>query len=226
MTTKQFKYTVQKFDAANRTAEVVFSDGSWAVVPLVPFPSVNSFHDDLDALVRPYAPSAQELAIRETEVSNAAAAKLLQMVGIERGTDALDVRGGVVNNPEALLITPEKSLDELKADKNEQINAARMAANLSTFPFMGKRIQCDELSRGDIDAIQGKVARTGELPGNFPGAWKTLDNDYVAIPDAATWDAFYDAMIDQGTANFQKAQALKAQLAGAQTLEEVAAIAW
>lgn len=114
-----------------------------------------------------------------------------------------------------------RSVDDLKRQKNAEINAARLAANRSTFNFAGKAIACDELSRGDIDGINGIVALTKSLPPGFPGGWKAVDNTYVSITDVATWVAFYGAMVQQGTANFIHAQQLKAQLAAASTPIEV-----
>ena len=113
-----------------------------------------------------------------------------------------------------------------KTAKALEINLARAAANQSTFTFAGKQIACDQLSRSDIDAINGRVATRGTLPPSFPGAWKAVDNTYVGIPDVATWNAFYDAMVAQGTVNFVKAQTLKAALAAANTPAEIAAVTW
>ena len=118
------------------------------------------------------------------------------------------------------------SLEAAKARKRAEINTARLAANRSTFTFAGKEIQCDELSRSDIDGVQGYVARHSLLPASFPGGWKTVDNSFVAIPDVETWDAFYGAMLAQGTANFMKAQGLKADVDAATTIEEVNAVMW
>lgn len=120
----------------------------------------------------------------------------------------------------------EIPLEEFKRRKNLEINAARQRANSTYFVFATKQIACDPLSRGDIDGIQGKVARTGTFPVNFPNAWKALDNTWVAIPDVATWDSFYDAMLAQGTTNFAHAQSLKQLLAAATTVAEINAITW
>jgi hypothetical protein len=114
----------------------------------------------------------------------------------------------------------------MKLRKKAEINAARLKANRSTFTYNGKAIACDELSRSDIDGVQAKVARTGALPVGFPGAWKAVDNTYVPITTASTWDAFFDAMVQQGTANFMHSEQLKSQLAAASTPEEVEAIVW
>lgn len=120
----------------------------------------------------------------------------------------------------------DRTLPQIKEAKNREINEARLRANRSGFTFAGKLIASDELSRGDIDAVQAVVARTGALPPGFPGGWKAVNNTMLAIPDVATWDEFYGAMYATGLANFARAQALKAMLAAASTAEEVNAIHW
>jgi hypothetical protein len=119
-----------------------------------------------------------------------------------------------------------EGLDAVKMRKNAEINAARLAANRTTFVFAGKDISCDELSRSDIDGVNGIVALTAALPPGFPNAWKALDNTYVSIPDVATWTAFYAAMVAKGTENFAHSQQLKAQLEAATTHAQVEAIQW
>lgn len=124
---------------------------------------------------------------------------------------------------------PSRHATELaaaKAQKNSEINAARLAANQSTFAHAGKLIACDPLSRSDIDGVNGFVALTGALPPGWPGAWKAADNSLLSIPDVAAWTAFYGAMVAAGNANFGKAQALKAALEAASTVAEVAAVVW
>lgn len=119
-----------------------------------------------------------------------------------------------------------RTLDELRAAKAAEINAARLVANQSSFPFAGKQISCDVLSRSDIDGVNGEVASTGQMPANWVGHWKAQDNSIVPIPDVATWKALYSAMVAQGQSHFMKAQRLKSQLALARTKEEIQAIAW
>lgn len=118
------------------------------------------------------------------------------------------------------------TLAALKAAKRGEINKARLTANRSSFAFAGKQIACDELSRGDIDGITSAVALTGELPPDFPGAWKAVDNTYVPISDVATWGSLVAAMVARGTANFARSQSLKALLEAAATADAVAAISW
>ena len=117
-------------------------------------------------------------------------------------------------------------LAELKTLKKEEINSWRTEANQSSFPFAGKEVACDPLSRGDIDAVTDHVALFGEFPIDFPGAWKVTDNTYIPIPDIDTWKNLIQAMTAQGTANFLHAQALKAQAESATTREALDAIQW
>lgn len=116
------------------------------------------------------------------------------------------------------------TLADLKATKNDAINRARAAANSSHFTFQGKQIAVDPLSRSDIDATHGAVLMLQALPPGWPGGWKAMDNTMVPIADLNTWGAFYAAMVAQGTANFNHAQTLKAQLAAASTPAEVEAV--
>lgn len=116
------------------------------------------------------------------------------------------------------------SLDDLKARKNDEINAGRMSANLTTFTYAGKEIACDTLSRSDIDGTNGYVSLFGAFAPNWKGAWKAKDNSYVPIATVDDWKAFYSAMVQQGQQNFDHAQSLKASLANATTPEQVAAI--
>lgn len=124
------------------------------------------------------------------------------------------------------LISALDPLVGLKSDKNAEINAARAAANISTFAHDGNAFSCDPLSRSDIDGVNGYVALYGALPPAFPGAWKAADNSYYLIADVAAWKAFYASMVATGAANFMHAQTLKIQLAAATTPEAVAAIVW
>lgn len=121
---------------------------------------------------------------------------------------------------------PPIDLTALKATKNAEINAARLAANFSTFPHAGKAIACDQLSRSDIDGTNGFVSLYGALPPGWPGGWKAVDNTYVPISSVDGWKAFYSSMFEAGNANFAKAQALKTQLEAAATAAEVAAVVW
>jgi hypothetical protein len=118
-----------------------------------------------------------------------------------------------------------RTLADVKTAKNSAINRARATANSSTFTFQSKQIAVDQLSRSDIDATHGAILMLQALPPGWPGAWKAVDNTFIAIPDVATWGQFYGAMVATGTANFNHSQVLKAQLAAASTVGEVEAVA-
>lgn len=119
-----------------------------------------------------------------------------------------------------------RTLEEAKAAKNIEINAARWTANRSTFDHGGKTFSCDDLSRSDIEGVTGIVALTGALPAGWPGAWKAVDNTYLTIADVAAWTAFYSAMVAQWTTNFVYSQTLKDELAAATDSSEVEDISW
>lgn len=118
------------------------------------------------------------------------------------------------------------TLDELRQQKNDEINACRELVNSSTFIFKEKAIRCKPLDRGDIDATNGYVALFGAFPEGWPGGWKAVDNSYVDVSTVDDWKAFYKAMVDTGNANFKYAQQLKFRLASAETPEQIAAIKW
>lgn len=118
------------------------------------------------------------------------------------------------------------NIDELRAAKNEEINAARADANLSTFPHEGKHFACDSLSRSDIDGVANHIALFDGFPEGFPGAWKAVDNTMLPLADVDAFRAMYASMTAQGAENFNHSQELKVQLAAASTPEEIAAIQW
>jgi hypothetical protein len=122
--------------------------------------------------------------------------------------------------------SPDITLDAMKSIKNDEINKARLAANLSSFPYQGKQISCDTLSRSDIDGTNGYVALMGAFPDGWVGQWKATDNTYVPIATLDDWKAFYAAMVAQGQQNFAHAQALKQVVSQCQTVEDVRAIDW
>lgn len=123
-------------------------------------------------------------------------------------------------------VTPNHTLETAKAEKSLEINEARLAATYTSFTHAGKTISCDRLSRSDIDGTNGHVTLFGAFPSGWPGGWKAVDNTYVPILTVEQWKDFYASLTSQGTANFNHAQQLKAQLAAATTLAEVEAITW
>ena len=121
---------------------------------------------------------------------------------------------------------PTATLVELKEKKKTEITEARAKASLGEFTYLGKLISCDQLSRSDIDGTNGYVVSHNEFPGGWPGAWKAVDNSYIALTSVEDWKAFYSAMVTQGVANFIKSQTLKAQVDACTTKAQVSAINW
>lgn len=120
----------------------------------------------------------------------------------------------------------EATIAQQRAAKIVEINAAHELANRTSFTFNGKQIQANEHSMNQIQTTNGGVLLRGGMHPQWQGAWKAMDNTYVAIPDVATWKLFYDAIETTGQANFAKAQALKVKLAAATSAEEIASINW
>ena len=118
------------------------------------------------------------------------------------------------------------NLASLKSAKDREIDTWRAAANLTTFPHASRLISCDALSRSDIDGVANHIALFGKFPDGFPGGWQDVNKAFIPQPDVDAFRAMYASMAAQGTANFAHAQALKLQLALAETQEEVAAIVW
>lgn len=117
-------------------------------------------------------------------------------------------------------------ISTLKIAKNTEINESRLSANFSTFLHNGKVIACDQLSRSDIDGVNGYVGINGTLPPDFPGAWKAVDNSYLVIDSVDAWKSFYLSMYNAGLGHFMKSQQLKAQVDACTTVEEVEVIKW
>jgi hypothetical protein len=127
-----------------------------------------------------------------------------------------------------LVVVPvdKEALVRAKLSKNLEINAARERATYTTFKHLGKDVACDVLSRSDIDAVAAHIGLTGQLPVGFPGGWKYVDNTICPIPNADAFKSLHRSMVAQGTANFNKSQMLKAELAKAETLEDIETIKW
>jgi hypothetical protein len=121
---------------------------------------------------------------------------------------------------------PSLPLADVKAARKEYVNAARLTANRTSFTYETKEIAVDVLSRSDIDGANGYILANNSFPAGWPGGWKCMDNTYVPITAIATWNLFYAAMVNQGTANFTKSQTLKAAIDAATTIAEVEVIVW
>jgi len=117
-------------------------------------------------------------------------------------------------------------IDALRRERNADIDQWRAEANASMFPFAGKLIACDALSRSDIDGVANHIALFGAFPDGWPGGWKATDKTMLPLADVDAFRAMYAAMTAQGTENFNHSQDLKARLDAANTPEEIAEIQW
>ena len=123
------------------------------------------------------------------------------------------------------------TLDQLRAARNQAINAWKLEANDTYFEFAGEQIAYRASDRIEIQAVHNWVTLTGTMPSapdwsDWPGAWKAISNRWVPLPDVETWKAFTLAIGLRGTAHFKRAQLLKATVAAAATPAEIEAITW
>jgi hypothetical protein len=91
--------------------------------------------------------------------------------------------GWAVFDSEAVSARTAEELAAAKAAKREEINRARLAANRTSFSFMGKDIAVDDVSRSDIDGVSDQVLLTGSFPAGFPNAWKAMDRHLARLRD-------------------------------------------
>lgn len=120
----------------------------------------------------------------------------------------------------------DRSIEELRASKNAEINHWRETAN-ETFEHSGKTFSADPLSWKDIAGAHGWIVATGAMPPGWPGAWKAVDNTLLPIATTLEWMAFYGAAVSTGAANFARSQALKAYMNDpARTRAEIDSITW
>ncbi len=118
------------------------------------------------------------------------------------------------------------TIAQAREAKNAEINRWREQAN-ETFEHGGKTFSADALSWKDISGAHGWIVATGAMPPGWPGAWKAVDNTFLAIGTVPEWLAFYGAAVATGSANFTHSQALKTYMNDpARTIAEVDAITW
>lgn len=118
------------------------------------------------------------------------------------------------------------ALYEARLSRNYMINMWRAEANQTSFPYVGKQVACDQLSRSDLDGVASHVLLFGQFPEGFPNAWKAVDNTYIPLPSIDAFKDMYAAMTRQGTINFARSQQLKALVAAAADVSEVNAVTW
>lgn len=117
------------------------------------------------------------------------------------------------------IITPPRSLAELKADKLNELDAAYEVAIQQSVSYMGTTFQADEASQ----LLVTKVLSAGSVPAGF--FW--LDANNVKVPmTPADLQGLAGVMLIQGQTNFAKKTTLKEQARAALTDAELALIVW
>ena len=120
----------------------------------------------------------------------------------------------------------EKTFEELKAIKREEITNARLKANYDKFTLEDKEFNASQAAQNDLNGISNYISLYGELPPSFPGAWMALDESILYIPDVDSFKGLYSAFVAQGNANFTKMAILLAHVELATTPEELAEVIW
>jgi hypothetical protein len=137
------------------------------------------------------------------------------------------------------------ALDVIKDRKRSEITAARLKADAGFFTYtytvtttegegeeavtkestISKNIRTADKDMFDLLVAQSMILM-GEMPPDWPGGWKAIDNTYVPIATPEEWKPFYLAMYRTGIANYRKSQGLKAQIEAASTVDEATNIRW
>jgi len=118
------------------------------------------------------------------------------------------------------------NLELARTTKNSIIDNAHLAANQTSFTFNGRQIALTPLSRSNIDAVNSYVLLFNQLPDNWVGSWKSVNNANVPIANIDAWKRFYKAMVNHIHASIVKSNQLKTALAAATTIGEIEAIGW
>lgn len=116
---------------------------------------------------------------------------------------------------------PESTLDELKAQKLGELDAACADAITSGVPFDGHIFPSKDSDLLLLIAAEKTLVRYPQIP------WDTLDagaGSYILTPES--YPLLRDAFEDTRIAHQMKVNTLKAQVQAATTLEEVQAIVW
>ncbi|WP_338847889.1 DUF4376 domain-containing protein [Massilia sp. W12] len=115
-----------------------------------------------------------------------------------------------------------------KSRKMSEIANWYAAKNFTYFSHRGKKIQCDPVSRSNIDAIAtmlalGKYADNDKLPAGVE-SWRALDNTELPIASVRDFREMYTSMVEAGKNNFDMMRAAKNRCDQAESIDEISSI--
>lgn len=115
----ELKYTITKFDEANKSLVVAFEDGSWAELRLAtPLPTTM---EELDNQIKHFAAPAEHI---EAQNSTVDLSFINSFVGVERVTTRFRL------NPSTPLNDEEKLLMEIQANENQVLEEQLMKVKI------------------------------------------------------------------------------------------------
>lgn len=119
------------------------------------------------------------------------------------------------------IVSVERSIDDVRLEKIEQVNSWRKSANSGAFTWRGKQFYADEETVKSLFSVAIVVSLSGQLPVDWPGFWKADDNEHVPILTVSDMQEFCQAMQKKGQDNFFQSEMLKQQIMSAATVVEL-----
>lgn len=120
----------------------------------------------------------------------------------------------------AVLTAPEKTLEELKADKVQRLKWERDAAEVKPIEYNGNNFDYDDKARDRINAAIIALDITGQSI-----EWTTADNTNVAVTAQDLRNIIANVAVRSNILHV-KYRELKEQVLACTTAEEVAEIVW
>lgn len=118
-----------------------------------------------------------------------------------------------------------RSLEDVKKDKRQQINSMRDTLEKAGFPYLNKMIDSDPISVARITSVVQVAQVALAASQSFEIDWTTKDNSVLTL-DAAGVLGMPVALVTFANELHEHARDKKAQIESAQSIEDVELIAW
>lgn len=141
------------------------------------------------------------------------------------GMTEMDVEQSFDGSWYLLGYAPQKSLDELKQAKRDEINKARDNAEQGGFEYLGKMFDSDPVSCQRIALASQTALISKQASQEFSVEWTCQDNSKITLSADETIGLSV-ALTQWSNSCHVKASELKALVDKAETKEEVDAISW